>query len=336
MRLGLAELGQLLPQYSALGNQLTATVANPFYGNPNVATGLLTQPTVVYGQLLRPYPEWQTVAMDGEAVGNSEYQALQVSVTKRFTNGLSIIGAYTWSKLMSDIADGVWNASTVNEGGAIRSYYCIRCEHAVSSYDVPSRFTATFVYELPFGRGHKFGKSSNKLVDSALGGWQANGIATLASGQPLVFLTASTVSGLAGPYNNYNFGGGQHPNVVGNPVLSSGKSIYNWFNTAAFALPPNFSSGDLSRTYAGVRAPRLENVDFSLFKSFTLTERFKLQFRAEAFNFTNTPVFGAPGTTVGGLGSGTNGTTLNGANFGAITSQSNTSRSVQLALKLVF
>ncbi len=333
---GSASLNQLQPQYSSVGNQLISSVPNPFYGNPNVATGLLAQPTVVYGQLLRPYPEWQTVAMDGEAIGDSEYNALQISFTKRYTNGLSIIGAYTWSKLMSDIADGVWNAATANENGAIRSYYCIRCEHSISSYDVPSRFTAAFVYELPFGKGRKFGKNWNRLVDSALGGWQTNGIATLASGQPLVFLTASTVSGLAGPFNNYTFGGGQHPNVVANPVLSSGKTINNWFNTAAFTLPPNFSSGDLSRTYAGVRAPRLENLDFSLFKSFPVTERFKLELRAEAFNVTNTPVFAAPGTTVGGLGSGTNGTTLNGANFGAITSQSNGARTVQLALKLLF
>ena len=80
----------------------------------------------------------------------------------------------------------------------------------------------------------------------------------------------------------------------------------------------------MSRTYTGVRMDKTKNLDFSLFKNFQITERFRLAFRAEAFNLTNTPVFGAPGTTV------------NGANFGIITGQSNTPRNVQLGLKLVF
>ena len=92
----------------------------------------------------------------------------------------------------------------------------------------------------------------------------------------------------------------------------------------AFAQPANFTSGNLSRTYTGVRADKARNLDFSLFKNFSLTERFKLQFRAEAFNLTNTPVFGAPGTTV------------NGVNFGVITGQSNPPRNIQLAVKLLF
>jgi hypothetical protein len=313
---GTSSLNQLAPQYSSLGNQLLTLVPNPFYGNPNITSGTLAQPTVQYGQLLRPYPAWQTVAMDGEAIGNSEYEALQLSFTKRFSKGYSIIAGYTWSKLMSDIADGVWNAATANENGAIRSYYCIRCEHSPSSYDGPSRFTLSFVDELPFGKGKRFGNNWNGFVDTLFGGWQSNGIITVASGQPLIFLTAAN--------NSYTFGGGQHPNVVGNPVLSTGKSIYEWFNTAAFAQPANFTSGNLSRTYTGVRTDLLKNIDFSLFKNFSLTERFKLQFRAEAFNLTNTPVFAAPGTTV------------NGVNFGVITCQSNIPRTVQLALKLLF
>jgi hypothetical protein len=309
-------LNQLAPQYSALGNQLLTTVANPFYGNPNITSGTLAQPTVQYGQLIRPYPEWQTVSLDGEAVGDSEYNALQISFTKRYSRGLSLIGAYTWSKLMSDVADGLWNAGTANVGGAIRNNYCFRCEHSPSTYDVPSRLTFSFVYELPFGKAQMWGKSWNRFTDTLLGGWQSNGILTAASGQPLLFLTAAN--------NSYTFGGGQHPNVVGNPATNSANSIYQWFNTAAFAQPANFTSGNLSRTYTGVRNDMLRNLDFSLFKNFSLTERFKLQFRAEAFNLTNTAVFSAPGTTI------------NGVNFGVITGQSNAPRNIQLALKLLF
>ncbi len=281
------------------------------HGLSGFASGPLAQPQIQYGQLLLPFPEWQTVAADGIAIGNSEYESLQSSFTKRFSNGVSLIGSYTWSKLMTDVANGTWAGAA-----SIRSYYCVRCEHSPSTYDVPHRFTLSAVGELPFGKGKQFGSNWNAFIDAFLGGWQANGILTLASGQPLVFTTASN--------NSYTFGGGQHPNVVGNPVLSTGQSIYQWFNTAAFAQPPNFSSGNLARTYTGVRSDWTRNLDMSLFKNFTLTERFHLQFRAEAFNLTNTPVFFAPGTTI------------NGANFGVITGQSNSPRNLQLGLKLLF
>jgi hypothetical protein len=306
---GSAGMNMLPPGLSSQGNQLLNLVSNPFYGI--ITSGPLAQPQVQYGQLLLPYPEWQTVAADGIAIGNSEYESLQASFNKRFANGVSIISSYTWSKLMTDVANGTWAGTA-----SVRSYYCVRCEHSPSTYDVPHRFTLSAVGELPFGKGKKFGSNWNAVIDAFLGGWQANGILTLASGQPLVFATASN--------NSYTFGGGQHPDVVGNPVLSSGQSIYEWFNPAAFAQPANFSSGDLARTYTGVRSDWTKNLDFSLFKNFHLTEKFQLQFRAEAFNLTNTVVFSAPGTTV------------NGANFGVVTGQSNTPRNLQLALKLLF
>src|SRR5205085_4689766 len=306
---GSTGLNQLPPGLSSLGNQLLTLVNNPFFGI--IPSGTLAQPQVQYGQLLLPFPEWQTVAADGIAIGNSEYDALQASFTKRFSNGVSVIAGYTWSKLMTDVANGTWAGTA-----SVRSYYCVRCEHSPSTYDVPHRLTLSAVGELPFGKGKTFGHSWNRVVDGMLGGWQANGILTLASGQPLVFATAAN--------NSYTFGGGQHPDVVGDPVLSSGKSIYQWFNTAAFAQPANFTSGNLSRTYTGVRMDKTKNLDFSLFKNFRLKERYQIALRAEAFNLTNTPVFGAPGTTV------------NGANFGIITGQSNVARNVQLALKLVF
>lgn len=311
---GSTSLNQLSPALSSLGNKLLTLAPNPFYGLG--FSGPLAQPQVQYGQLLRPFPAWQNVTADGTAIGNSEYNALQVHFTKRYTNGVSLIAGYTWSKLMSDVADGQWNDNGKIGPGAYRSAYCVRCEHSPSSYDVPHRFTFSAVGELPFGKGKMFGSGWNSVVNTILGGWQANGILTLASGQPLFFFTAANTS--------YTFGGGQHPDLVGNPVLSSGKSIYSWFNTAAFAQPANFTSGNLARSYTGVRKDWTRNLDFSLFKSFRVMERFNLQFRAEAFNLTNTPVFNTPGTTI------------NGPNFGVITGQANPPRNVQLALKLIF
>jgi len=306
---GGGNLNMLPPsQVATLGNQLLTQVTNPFYGI--VPSGTLAQPKVQYSQLLRPFPLWGNVVQNGTGIGNSEYEALQISFNKRFTDGVSLITGYTWAKLMTDVSDGTWSSP-----GSVRSIYCIRCEHSNSAYDIPQRLTLSAVGELPVGKGKMIGKNWNRAVNGVFGGWQANGIMTLAAGYPLVFGTASN--------NSYTYGG-QHPDVVGNPVLSSGKSIYQWFNTSAFAQPANFSSGNLSRTYTGVRTAWLRNLDFSLFKNFTITERIKLQFRAETFNLTNTPVFSAPGTTV------------NGVNFGVVTGQSNPPRNVQLALKILF
>ena len=212
---------------------------------------------------------------------------------------------------MTDVANGTWAGTA-----SVRSYYCVRCEHSPSTYDVPHRFTLSAVGELPFGKGKMFGGSWNRVVDALLGGWQANGILTLASGQPLVFATASN--------NSYTFGGGQHPDVVGDPVLSSGKSIYQWFNTAAFAQPANFTSGNHVANLHWRSPGQDEEPGFLAVQELPHHGAVQVAFRAEAFNLTNTPVFGAPGTTV------------NGANFGIITGQSNMPRNLQLAMKLIF
>ena len=174
---GSAGMNMLPPGLSGLGNQLLTLVNNPFYGI--IPSGPLAQPQIQYGQLLLPFPAWQTVGADGMAIGNSEYDALQASYTKRFSKGLSIIAGYTWSKLITNVANGTWAGTA-----SVRSYYRVRCEHSPSTYDVPHRFTLSAVGELPFGKGKMFGHSWNGVVDAVLGGWQANGILTLASGQP--------------------------------------------------------------------------------------------------------------------------------------------------------
>ncbi|MBZ5562799.1 MAG: carboxypeptidase-like regulatory domain-containing protein [Acidobacteriia bacterium] len=309
-------LGQLTPAVQSEGATLLQLVPNPLAGLIP-AGGIMNQPTVQLGWLKSPYPLWPQGAIPLEAPwGNSNYNALQVMLQKRYTGGTTFTAGYTWSKIIADTADGIWS-DNLQAGVVQRSVYCRRCERAVSSYDFPHRFTFSAVGELPFGRGKRWGSKMPGVLDQFVGGWQTNAILTLASGPPLVFNTAVN--------NSYSFGGQQHPDYTGvNARMGKEQSLDEWFDTAQFSQPADFTFGTLGRTFTDVRSDWTRNLDFSLFKNFSITEKLRLQFRAETFNLTNTPVFAAPGTTVG-TGS-----------FGIVSSQSNSPRVVQLALKFTF
>jgi len=319
LQLDYPDENQLPPQ--DMGPASLNVVSNPFAGLIP-SGGLLNQPTVLAGELELPYPGWTSVGESYSGWGNSEYNALQIRLQKRYTSGVTFIAGYTWSKLMSEITDGAFGDGPLEwwSGGSssLRSVYCFKCEESVSSYDVPHRFTLSGVAELPFGRGKRFGSSLPGYLNHIAGGWQANMILTLGSGMPLTLVTAVN--------NSYAFGGGQHVDAVPGVRANSGykQSVNEWFNTAAFRQPANFTFGNLGREFTPVREDWTRNADLSLFKNFTITEKVKLQFRAEAYNFTNTPVFAAPNTYYGAPG------------FGAISSQSNLPRTVQLGLKLTF
>lgn len=308
---GVVNANQLRPEYLSRGSSLLTLVANPFYGY--VSSGTLAQKQIQAGQLLRPYPEWTSVFPASIGVGNSIYHALQAMFQKRFAGGTSMIASYTWSKNISDVADGEW----ANGSFTVRNWYCFSCERAVSYYDVPHRFTLSLTSELPFGKGKWIGSNWPGAVNHVLGGWQANAFSTLASGQPLSFSVGTNTS--------YSLGGNQHPDATGIEAnLGSGQTINKWFNTAAFAHPASFTFGNLGRTFTGVRRDLTRNIDVSVFKSFRIVEKLRLEFRAEAFNLTNTPVFAAPNTNV------------DSSSFGVISSQNNTPRQIQLGLKLIY
>jgi hypothetical protein len=246
-------------------------------------------------------------------VGRSSYEALEVSFNRKMSGGLSSIVSYTWGKSI-DISCSGWAGV---EGCANQNPYNTNADKSVSAFDLTHIFTASMVYELPFGKSRRFA-SHNIVVDYIAGGWQANAIVGLHSGTPY---TLGVAGDIANTGNSNNTGYYERLNPIGDSNLSN-PTPAAWFNTKAFAVPANFTYGQLGRNT--FRTDWSRNLDFSLFRDFPIRERLKLQFRAEAFNLTNTPVYAAPVAN------------FSNANFGKVLSTGNSPRQMQLALKLRF
>lgn len=316
------QLNQLpLSVVQQYGTQLQQAVANPYYGT--ITTGTLSTATIARRYLLAPFPQYVSVQAQYPVGGFSQYDSFQLKVTKRATHGLTLLLAFTGAKLF----DNYSNISNVgNQAGGVQDIYNGAGDRSVSSNDVSHKLVVSGVYELPYGRGKQFGDNLNRVVDAFLGGWQANGIYTLQSGFPLAITTQDT-SQAGGNVLRPNLTG-QDPRTSGPISQRLGTAGHNangkYINAAAFSQPAAFSFGNASRTISNLRAPSYENVDFSLFKNFTLHNEMKVQVRAESFNALNQVIFGSPVTN------------YSNAQFGQITSQSNTPRQLQFAAKLLF
>ena len=303
------------------GTGLQASVPNPFYGT--ITTGTLASANVPRSYLLAPYPQYLAVQASYVTGGFSQYDSVQVKLTKRTAHGLSMIVAFTGQKLFDDYS----NISNVgNQAGGIQDIYNPAGDRSVSSNDVSHKLVISGVYELPFGRGKRFGSNWNRCIDALLGGWETNGIYTAQSGFPLAITTQNT---------SQTGSNVLRPNLTGVSPVKSGpvsqrlgiaghNANGSYLNAAAFSQPAAFTFGNASRTISNLRAPSYFNTDFSLFKNFTLKERLKLQLRGEGFNVLNQEVFGSPNTT------------LSSPSFGQITSSNTTPRQLQFAAKLLF
>ncbi len=286
-RLGVPDvnLNQLSVEQLALGSQLTQQVANPYVGQipSNSSLGGATIPR---GQLLRPYPRFTSVALYRNNVGHSTYHSFQSRVEKRFSRGLTFTLAYTFSKLIDD-AGAVFDAAVLT--GPAASFQAAdsfnkQLEKDVSTGNVPYIMSSGFVYELPFGRGRFFG------------GWQVAGLVRAQSGSPIAVTQATNLNAFAGF-------GVQRPNRRDESALPSDqRSTGRWFNTAAFAQAGQFTIGNSSRN--PVVGPGYKSLDLMLGKTFQLREKMRLEFRAEAFNTTNTPPLGNPNGSFGNIGFG--------------------------------
>ncbi len=222
-------------------------------------------------------------------MGNSSYNALIWKVEKRFSKGLSFLSAFTWAHAIDDVPE-IGNATGGN--GAVAPWN-LELNRGNSYNDVRRQWAFSAAYELPVGKG-KAWLNRGGLVNTLVGGWQLASLATLRSGIPFTPVTSGGIT---------NAGGADRPNRIGNGTLPSGQqSIDHWFDTTAFAVQPQYTYGNTGRNI--LFGPGLKNLDLSLSKSFAISEGKRLQFRAESFNFTNTPAFGQPGATINGLGVG--------------------------------
>ena len=314
---GSYNLDMLAAHYLSLGNALPNPVPNPYAG---IVPGALGGATITRQQSLLPYPYYTSVTVRNPHLGNSIYHAGLITVQKRLQNGLTVLASYTKSKLISDSVAAPINFGSivqVTNNGYQNGAYDRSLERAVDPTDVPQRLTISAVYELPFGKGTRF-DANNKFANAFIGGWQAQTIVILQKGLPVL---------ISGASNNL----ATRPNSTGQSALLSNPNQYEWFNTAVFVNPPNYTYGNVGRSLPDVRNPGYFNCDLSLIKNNKIWERLNLQFRVEFFNFDNHTNLGMVNST---FVPGTNG--LNSSStFGTITS-AQPSRTIQLGIQLIF
>lgn len=237
---------------------------------------------------------------------NSEYNALQLKLTKRFSRGLQLLGNYTWGKVMDD-------QSSLAEG-KYQDIFNRRADWSRSSYDIAHAFKLGYVYDLPFGRSRQFGANWNPFADAILGGWALEGIVQLQSG---------TASNLRTGIDRANVGKtSERPDVLRDPNLSGGKqTVDQWFDTSAVVLPQVYTFGNAG-AYT-IRDDGRRIWDISIAKKFQIMESQNLELRGEFFNFPNTPSFNSSNTT------------KTSAAFGTINGTA-PQRQIQLALRYAF
>ena len=266
--------------------------------NPNSITPIITR---------RPFPNFGDI-LSGNFQENSDYDALQSKLEKRFGNGLSFLAGYTYGHAID-------TASRGSGGSWHQNAHQLREDRGNSDYDVRHRFTGSWVYQLPFGRGKRFLSSASGLVDKLAGGWGINGIATFMTGNYYSVTVPGDRANVGGfPFQRAN------RSCDGN-LPHSGRAINRYFDTSCFSLTPLGTFGNSGRNI--VEIPGLNNWDMSFIKDTPFTERLRSELRFEFFNIFNHPQWNVPDMTVGD------------ALFGAVRSARD-GRISQIALKLLW
>jgi len=256
-----------------------------------------------------PYPNWGLLVLVEDG-GRGSYNSLGTKLTKRYSNGLTALVSYTWSKSI-DTTSGIRTSdsdSLFSQDGR-----CMLCDRGLSAFDNRHRLAVSGLYDLPFGKGRRM-VVKNRLLDAVIGGWQVGGISTWRAGFHI-----NPSAGMNRANTNINV---DRPDATGQPVSLDTPTTSHWFNTAAFALQPIYQFGNAARN--SVPGPAGFMLDSNVQKSFRIFEGHDLQFRWESYNLLNHPVWGFPNSN------------LSSPDFGRITSTAVNMRQMQFALKYVF
>jgi hypothetical protein len=302
----------------ALSNQWNLTVQRQFANNTTLQIGYVGQRTT---HLMVPMPYFQKELLSNGTVvgspylsgnstlyneisqisgtasnGNQAYNSLQAVFQKRFSNGLEYSVAYTYSKCMTDSSGyyGSWGGQTTPVSPYWQNLYDKRAEWGPCYYDVTHVLSSYVTYDIPFGRDRKFGKSLNPVVNAVAGDWQVNAILTQHTGYALT---------TSGPDASGTNSRGARPDCLSHSSVfgtqNSPLGGYQWFDASSSVYAPAapLTFGDCG--VGTVRGPGLHTLDLSLAKFFNVSERYKVEFRSEFVNFTNTPILNSPNTGLG-------------------------------------
>jgi hypothetical protein len=259
-----------------------------------------------------PYPAFGEV-VSAHNEGNSNYHALQTRLDKRFSRDFSLLLSYTWSKSID-------NDSGTLEAASTMSRFNLGLERAVSDFDVPHRFVASYIYDLPFGSGKRWGADVTGMVEKLVSGWQLGGITTFASGTPFTVTTGTTTG------TTTIFGANRPNRICDGNLPADQRTPERWFDTSCFVDHPANQFGNSGRNI--LRQDGVVNFDINIAKNTAINERMTLQFRTELFNAFNHTHFARPGAII-----------TTPVTFGVVTQNTRgigRAREIQFGLKLIF
>ncbi|MBL8228364.1 MAG: carboxypeptidase regulatory-like domain-containing protein [Bryobacterales bacterium] len=317
-------------QFLSLGATLERPVANPFAGAGNAENGnALTAASIPYKQLLRPMPHLVGDTRILRApIGQSTYLAGYFRAERRYSNGLSVLFAYTASKLIENTPGKAGSAYGLPQDG--RTFSDIR---GLSVQDIPQKLVATYLYDLPFGKGKKWANNvtggAGKVLDAVIGGWAVSGFTIIQSGYPLQITQNDNYTGGMGL-------GRLRPTLVSDQIRTSvsvkdsvgfaNQARGAYLNRAAFAVTNRYGVGNVPATLPNLRQPRFNVTDLAVMKNFRFKERMQLQVRLESQNAFNHPVFNLGGNDLN----------IQSATFGYMNSVISQPRNMQFGARFVF